>query len=81
MKTFDDILKDPADNFGKPAEVVSNKQFSRDEKIEILRRWDDDARLLLTAQSEGMSEDRSSAEVLSQIQDALAELGAEVGDT
>ncbi len=81
MKTLDDILKDPADNFGDPAEVISASEFSRDQKIEILRRWDDDARLLLTAQSEGMCEGKSSAEVLSQIQDALAELGAEVGDT
>ncbi|MBJ55361.1 MAG: hypothetical protein CMQ46_08885 [Gammaproteobacteria bacterium] len=81
MKTFDDILKDPADNFGKPAEVISASELSRDQKIEILRRWDDDARLLLTAQSEGMSGGKRSAEVLSQIQDALTELGAEVDDT
>ncbi|HBX38814.1 MAG TPA: hypothetical protein DEG76_16675 [Pseudohongiella sp.] len=81
MNNLDEILKDPACNFDTPADVLSSDNFSKDQKIEILRRWDDDARLLLTAQSEGMKQGKSSAEVLTQIQSALAKLGAEVGDT
>ncbi|MDH7943844.1 hypothetical protein QGM61_08415 [Pseudohongiella sp. SYSU M77423] len=81
MNKFDDILKDPACSFDTPADVLAADEFSKSQKIEILRRWDDDARLLLTAQSEGMKQGKSSAEVLTEIQAALAELGAEVGDT
>ena len=78
---FDDMLRDPADAFDSPNQVLSTEQLSREQKIQILRRWDDDARQLLTAQSEGMRSTDSGSTVLKQVQEALEALGAEASDT
>ncbi|MEX0739676.1 MAG: hypothetical protein WD071_10075 [Pseudohongiella sp.] len=79
---FKDMLLDPADAFDSPDQVVKAAQLSTAQKIQILRRWDDDARLLLTAQSEGMqSADNSGATMLKQVQEALEALGADASDT
>lgn len=78
---FDEMLLDPATAFDSPDQVLSAGQLSRDQKIQILRRWEDDARLLLTAQSEGMKSSDSGAEVLAQVQSALDSLAAPASDT
>lgn len=78
---FDDMLLDPANAFDSPDQVLTADQLSREQKIQILRRWDDDAKLLLTAQSEGMQSSDSGAGVLKQVQDALASLSASTTDT
>lgn len=78
---FDDMLLDPANAFASPAQVVRDEQLSQEQKIQILRRWDNDARQLLTAQSEGMQSADSGSTVLKQVQEALAALGAEASDT
>lgn len=78
---FDDMLLDPAATFASPEQVLNNNELDREQKIQILRRWDDDARLLLTAQSEGMKSGDSGSDVLKQVQSALASLGAEASDT
>ena len=78
---FDDMLLDPANAFDSPDQVVTAEQLSREQKVQILRRWDNDARQLMAAQSEGMTSADSGSGVLKQVQEALATLGAASTDT
>lgn len=78
---LDDMLRDPGEAFDSPAQVLDTSKLSREQKIEILQRWEDDARQLLRAQSEGMDGENKGAETLKQVQDALESLGAEPTDT
>lgn len=48
-------LTDPARVFGEPDEVLECDFLTRNQKIEILRRWEMDARLLAVAEEEGMT--------------------------
>jgi len=52
---LDHALLDPAAEFATPDDVVGAAQLSREQKIEILRRWAYDARELAVAEEEGMS--------------------------
>ena len=79
--TFDDMLLDPASTFDSPEQVLAVEHLSREQKIQVLRRWEDDARLLLTAQSEGMQSSNSGSEVLARVQSALESLDAPASDT
>lgn len=45
---------DPSAVFGAPEQVVATPQLTREEKIEILRRWSHDAGELAVAEEEGM---------------------------
>jgi hypothetical protein len=40
--------------FTEPKDVVAHPQLSRDEKLAILREWEQDALRLSTSESEGM---------------------------
>ena len=44
----------PAAVFKSPQEVVSSQELSREQKIEILRRWEQDAMSMEVAEEEGM---------------------------
>jgi len=44
----------PAAVFKRPQEVVSSQELSREQKIEILRQWEQDARLMEVAEEESM---------------------------
>ncbi|MBC53727.1 MAG: hypothetical protein CMQ34_15385 [Gammaproteobacteria bacterium] len=79
--TFDDMLLDPASAFDAPQQVLADGQLSREQKVQVLRRWEDDARLLLTAQSEGMKSGDSGGDVLARVQSALESLNAPATDT
>jgi hypothetical protein len=48
------IIKDPGKHFRAPREVVSDGQFSVDEKRRILDSWALDAQLLSVAEEENM---------------------------
>jgi hypothetical protein len=48
------IIKDPGKHFRAPREVVSDRQFTRDEKRRILDSWALDAQLLSVAEEENM---------------------------
>ena len=67
-------LEDPASCFAHPADVVLEPSLSLERKIEILHRWEYDARLLEVAQEENMTGDEPS--VLSEVLDALHALGS-----
>jgi hypothetical protein len=55
--------------FKSPQEVVSNQELSRQQKIEILRRWEQDATLMEVAEEEGMP--GPQPKLLQPIRDAL----------
>lgn len=65
--------RSPSAVFSTPGEVVEDPDLSRDDKIEILRRWRYDALLLETAQSENLQSEQDTQ--LRSILDALQELG------
>jgi hypothetical protein len=47
---FEKAKLNPAAVFKSPQEVVSNQELSREQKIEILKQWEQDARLMDVAE-------------------------------
>jgi hypothetical protein len=66
---FEKAKLNPAAVFKSPQEVVSSQQLSREQQIEILRRWEQDARLMKVAEEESMS--GPQLKLLQPIRDAL----------
>ena len=66
---FEKAKLDPAAVFNSPQEVVSNQELSREQKIEILRQWEQDARLMEVAEEENMPDPQPK--LLQPIRDAL----------
>ena len=72
-------MLNPARVFKEPKKVVANDELTRDQKIDILRRWEYDARQLEVAEEEaGMAVRRP--EMFDRVVEALHTLGA-VRDT
>ena len=59
----------PAAVFKNPQEIVSSGELSRDQKIEILQQWEQDARLMEVAEEESMS--GGQPKLLQPIREAL----------
>ena len=72
MKKFRQALVSPASVFAKPNEVVFTPAFSRKQKIDVLRRWEYDARMLQMANQEGKIDE--SEELLTEILESLHQL-------
>ena len=68
-------LLDPTSVFTRPEDVLAEASLSRDQKIQILRRWEYDARELEVADDENMS--GGSPDVLDRVLDALRRLDAD----
>ena len=69
-------MLDPTMVFKDPEEVVANTELTRDQKIEILRRWEYDAHQLEVAEEEaGMAVRRP--EMFDLVVQALHALGVE----
>jgi hypothetical protein len=68
-------MLDPTMVFKDPKDVVANVELTRDQKIEILRRWEYDARALEVAEEENMASAQPS-DVLDRVLSALHALGA-----
>ena len=69
-------MLDPTMVFEDPMNVVANVELTRDQKIEILRRWEYDARQLEVAEEEaGMAVRRP--EMFDRVLQALHTLGVE----
>jgi hypothetical protein len=66
---FEKAKLNPATVFNSPQEVVSSQELSREQKIEILRQWEQDARLMEVAEEENMPGPESK--LLQPIRDAL----------
>lgn len=73
---FDKVLLDPASVFHSPGDVCDDQRLSASQKVEVLRRWEYDARSQVVAEEENMpdTEDGAGA-VLDQVLSALAKLG------
>ena len=71
------VLLDPAASFRSPADVLASEAFDRQDKIEILRRWEYDAVEMSVASDEGMT-GPNGAELLQQIVSALRELSGDI---
>lgn len=69
---LDQAMLNPAATFRNPEEVLSRAELSREQKIEILRRWEHDARLLEVAEEENMQ--GSEPNLLRSIRQALHKL-------
>jgi hypothetical protein len=67
-------LLDPGLVFKTPEELLANNQLSREQKIEILRRWEYDVRELQVAEEESM--DGPQPVTLDVVLSALRALGA-----
>jgi hypothetical protein len=72
MKKFEQALVNPASVFAKPNEVVSTPAFSRKQKIDVLRRWEYDARMLQMGDQEGKVDE--CEELLAEILESLHQL-------
>ncbi len=69
-------MLDPTMVFEDPMDVVANDELTRDQKIEILRRWEYDARQLEIAEEEaGMAVLRP--EMFDRVLQAMHTLGVE----
>jgi hypothetical protein len=51
---FEAALQDPKAFFAEPQDVADHPQLSRDDKLAILRQWEQDALRLSASESEGM---------------------------
>ena len=51
---FEATLQDPQAFFAEPQDVVDDPKLSREEKLAILRRWEQDALRLSASEAEGM---------------------------
>ena len=70
-------MLDPTSVFEDPEEVVASENLSRDQKIEILHRWEYDARELEVAEEEaGMAVLRP--DMFARVVQALRTLGVEL---
>jgi hypothetical protein len=73
MVDIEKALLDPSSTFNVPQDVLSAEGLTREQKIEILKRWEYDARELEVATEENMAGSNSSC--LQDIINALDELG------
>lgn len=69
-------LLDPPAVFESPADVLADRTLTKEQKIEILRRWEYDASEVSVAEEEGMP--AGNGEVLQQILYALHDLVGEI---
>jgi len=68
-------LVDPAAVFRSPEDVLSRHDFTLEQKVEILRRWEYDAHEVEVAEEEGMGNEPPT-DLLDRILRALHALGA-----
>jgi len=78
MVNVEKALLNPEAVFKKPQEVVERHDLSREQKIEILRRWAYDVRELQVADDESMTtkKPQEPAVTLDAVLNALRSLGA-----
>lgn len=72
--SIEQALLDPASVYSSPAKVIDDPALDREQKVEILRRWEYDARELEVAEEENMG--GGPPDMLDQILKALNELNA-----
>ena len=70
---LDIALKDPSRQFDQPDHVVDHPGLTDEEKRKILKQWEIDAKIMSTAESEGMSGGEESK--LRRVKAAIKRLG------
>ena len=75
---YEEALKDPASVFHAPGDVVTAAGLTREQKIEILKRWESDARLLMVATEENMP--GGEPQQLDAVLEAMRALEADLDD-
>ena len=71
------ILADPASAYAKPSDVLKDQQLTDKEKIDVLERWEYDARELQVATEENMP--GQDEDVLEDILKAKSQLQGDNG--
>jgi hypothetical protein len=72
---FEAALQDPQAFFAEPQDVAAYPRLSRDEKLAILRRWEQDALRLSASESEGMGGGEEN--MLGRVKRAIQMVGEE----
>ncbi len=76
MINLDKAKLDPASVFRTPHDIVKESTLSREEKIDLLRRWAYDEREMSVAEEENMlSSHKEPSNTLTEILKSLIELG------
>ncbi|MCI5108032.1 MAG: hypothetical protein MRY76_15105 [Pseudomonadales bacterium] len=71
-ETLKKMLKDPADHFTSPAEVLTHSDLNHEQKQSILESWKVDEQELAKATEENMG--RSDSNLLAEVSEALEKL-------
>jgi hypothetical protein len=74
MIDIDHAMLNPSEVFASSGDVLENDDLSREQKIDILRRWALDARALQVAEDENMTAPRSTTSRLDDVLKALHDL-------
>lgn len=77
--TFKEILQSPSEHIHDPMAVVSDTRFDTDQKIQILRGMEQEARQLSAASDENMPGDDQGVP-LDRISDALRAVDPDAAD-
>jgi hypothetical protein len=72
---FEEALQDPASFFDAPQDVVNAPGLERAQRIELLKRWEADARQLMVASDENMT--GGEHQQLQGVHEALRSLGVD----
>ena len=72
MSKFEKALKCPTCVYNIPQELLDDDSLTKDEKVQILKQWEIDARHIITADDENMVGDNPC--MLNRLILALAEL-------
>jgi hypothetical protein len=75
-------LSDVTSVFRRPEEILDADDFSRSEKIALLRQWETDLRLLMIASEENMQDGvpGETAELMLAVRQSLRRIGAPAGE-
>ncbi|MBD1549548.1 hypothetical protein [Roseibium aggregatum] len=75
--TFAEQLKDPRAHFATPDGILRTADLTRDERLKLLRRWEEDERALVRAGSESPMTGGEQT-MLDDVQKAIRRLEADV---
>ncbi len=75
MSDLEEAMQNPAKFYTEPAAVLADDRFSPQEKIEILKRWEFDARELEVAEEENMG--GGKPDMLNEVLDALQQINSD----
>jgi len=78
MIDVEKALLDPASIFKYPQQVIDANDLSRDQKIEVLRRWEYDVREIQVLDDESTTAKESHAVTLDLVLNALRSLDAPI---